>query len=93
MAGNSGDNVIFVGKKPPMAYVLAVITQFNDGKKEIILRARGKSISRAVDVAEIIRNKFFTDVKVKDIKIGTEEMTNQQGEKVNVSTIEIVLER
>ncbi len=93
MAENSGDNVIFVGKKPPMAYVLAIITQFNDGKKEVILRARGKSISRAVDVAEIVRNKFFTDVKVRDIKISTEEMTNQQGEKVNVSTIEIVLER
>jgi DNA-binding protein len=93
MAENTGDNVIFVGKKVPMAYVLAVITQFNDGKKEVVLRARGKAISRAVDVAEIVRNKFFTDVKVKDVKIGTEEMTNQQGEKVNVSTIEIVLAR
>ena len=93
MAENTGDNVIFVGKKTPMAYVLACITQFNDGKKEVVLRARGKSINRAVDVAEILRNKFFTDVKVKDVKIGTEEMTNQQGEKVNVSTIEIVLER
>ena len=93
MAENTGDNVIFVGKKTPMAYVLACITQFNDGKKEVVLRARGKSISRAVDVAEIVRNKFFTDVKVKDVKIGTEEMANQQGEKVNVSTIEIVLAR
>jgi len=93
VTGSTGDNVIFVGKKTPMAYVLACITQFNDGKKEVVLRARGKSISRAVDVAEILRNKFFTDVKVKEVKIGTEELTNQQGEKVNVSTIEIVLER
>ncbi len=93
MAEASGDNVIFVGKKPPMAYVLAVITQFTDGKKEVVLRARGRSISRAVDVAEIVKNKFFTDAEVKDVKIGTEEMTNQQGEKVNVSTIEIVLGR
>jgi DNA-binding protein len=88
-----GDNVIFVGRKPPMAYVLAVITQFNNGRKEVVLRARGRSISKAVDVAEIIRNKFFKDTEIKDVRIGTEELTNQQGEKVNVSTIEIVLAR
>ena len=64
------DNVIFVGRKPSMAYVLGVITQFNDGKPEVLVKARGKAISRAVDVAEIVRRKFLTDVRIKNIDIG-----------------------
>ncbi|NOZ81937.1 MAG: DNA-binding protein Alba [Candidatus Micrarchaeota archaeon] len=85
------ENVVLVGKKPAMSYVLACVTQFNDGKKEVVLRARGRAISHAVDVAEIVRNKFLSDVKVKDIKISTEEIEGENGEKVNVSAIEIVL--
>ena len=84
-------NVIFVGKKPAMSYVLACVTQFNDGKEEVILRARGRAISHAVDVAEIVKNKFLTNTEVKDVKIGTEEVQSEQGEKLNVSSIEIVL--
>jgi len=87
------DNVIFVGKKPAMSYVLAVITQFTGGAKEVHLKARGKSISRAVDVAEIVKNKFLGDVKVKNIDIGTEERTVEGGNKINVSTMNIVLEK
>ncbi len=52
------DNVVFVGKKGTMAYVLAVVTQMNQGATEVIIKARGKAISRAVDVAEIVRHKF-----------------------------------
>ncbi|MHA1686745.1 MAG: DNA-binding protein Alba [Candidatus Heimdallarchaeaceae archaeon] len=85
------NNVVFVGKKPAMSYVLACITQFNDGKSEVILRARGRAISHAVDVAEIVKNKFLPDTEVKDVKIGTEEVTTESGEKLNVSSIEIVL--
>jgi DNA-binding protein len=84
-------NVVFVGKKPAMSYVLACVTQFNDGKPDIILRARGRAISHAVDVAEIVRNKFVTDTEVKDVKIDTEQVETEQGEKLNVSSIEIVL--
>jgi DNA-binding protein len=84
-------NVVFVGKKPAMSYVLACVTQFNEGRPEIILRARGRAISHAVDVAEIVRNKFVTDTHIKDVKIGTEEVETEQGEKLNVSSIEIVL--
>jgi DNA-binding protein len=84
-------NVVFVGKKPAMSYVLACVTQFNEGKPDIILRARGRAISHAVDVAEIVKNKFVTDTKVKEVKIGTEEVETEQGEKLNVSSIEIVL--
>ena len=85
------ENVVYVGKKPSMSYVLAVITQFTDGKKEVHIKARGRAISRAVDVAEIVKNRFMGDVKVKSIEIGTEERELQDGSKVNVSTIDIVL--
>jgi DNA-binding protein len=86
------ENVIYVGKKPPMSYVLAVITQFNDnGSNGVILKARGRAISTAVDTAEIVRNRFMKDVKVKEIKIGTESVTNIEGRDSNVSSIEIDL--
>jgi len=89
--GRAESNVVFVGKKPAMSYVLACVTQFNDGRDEVILRARGRAISHAVDVAEIVRNKFLTNTEVSGVKIGTEEVQSEQGEKLNVSSIEIIL--
>jgi len=87
------ENVIYVGNKPPMSYVLAVVTQFNtSGSDEVIIKARGRAISRAVDTAEIVRNRFVTDASIKDIKIGTESITNEEeGRTSNVSSIEITL--
>ena len=86
------ENVIYVGNKPPMSYVLAVITQFNtSGSDEVIIKARGRAISRAVDTAEIVRNRFVTDAIIKDIKINTESLTNEEGRTSNVSSIEICL--
>ncbi|MCK4332127.1 MAG: DNA-binding protein Alba [Thermoplasmatales archaeon] len=75
-----------------MSYVLAVVTQFNSGSDEVIIKARGRSISTAVDTAEIVRNRFVTDTKVKEIKISTESITNEEeGRTSNVSSIEIYL--
>ena len=85
------ENVVYIGQKPPMSYVLAVVTQFNSGSDEVILKARGRAISTAVDAAEITRNRFFTDAELKDIKIGTESVTNEEGRTSNVSSIEICL--
>ena len=85
------ENTIFVGNKPPMSYVLAVVTQFNVGSDEVVIKARGRAISRAVDTAEITRNRFVTNAKIKDIKIGTESITNEEGRNSNVSSIEISL--
>ena len=85
------NNVVFVGKKPAMSYVLACVTQFNAGNDEVILKARGRAISHAVDVAEIVKNKFVKDIQVKNVSIGTEEVQTDQGEKLNVSSIEIVI--
>ena len=84
------ENVIYVGNKPPMSYVLAIVTQFSDST-EVVIKARGRAISRAVDAAEITRNRFVTDAKIKEIKIGTESMTNEEGRTSNVSSIEICL--
>ncbi len=91
MPENAESNVVFIGKKPAMSYVLACVTQFNDGRPEVILRARGRAISHAVDVAEIVRNKFVKDTEVKNVAISTEEVSSNEGEKLNVSSIEIVL--
>jgi DNA-binding protein len=86
------ENVIYVGSKPPMSYVLAVVTQFNTGgSDEVVIKARGKAISTAVDTAEIVRNRFIKEAKLKDIKIGTESVTNEEGRTSNVSSIEIIL--
>ena len=74
-----------------MSYVLAVVTQFNSGSDEVVIKARGRAISRAVDTAEIARNKFVQNAKVKEIKIGTESITNEEGRNSNVSSIEISL--
>jgi DNA-binding protein len=87
----SEENVIYVGNKPPMSYVLAVVTQFNSGSTEVVIKARGRAISRAVDAAEITRNRFVTDAKIKEIRIGTEAITNEEGRTSNVSSIEIAL--
>jgi len=84
------DNVVFIGNKPVMNYVLAVVTQFNSGAAEVIVKARGKAISRAVDAVEVSRNRFLHEIKIKDIKIGTEKIATDRGDS-NVSTIEIVM--
>lgn len=84
------DNVVFVGKKPTMSYVLAVITQFSEGAKEVHIKARGRSISRAVDVVEVVRNRFINDMK-HGIEIGTEKITGENNIELNVSTIDIKL--
>ena len=84
------DNVVYIGNKPVMNYVLAVVTQFNNGASEVAVKARGKAISRAVDAVEVAKNRFLEGAKVKDIKIGTEKIATDRGES-NVSIIEIVM--
>ncbi len=93
MAEEAEDNVIFVGNKPPMSYVLACVTQFNDGMDEVHIKARGKAISRAVDVAEITRNRFEEDAVIESIETGTEEIETDEGEEINVSSIDITMSK
>jgi DNA-binding protein len=84
------DNTVFVGNKPVMNYVLAVVTQFNNGAREVVIKARGKAISRAVDTAEIALNRFLQDVEKKSIHTSTETVDTESG-KTHVSSIEITL--
>ena len=86
------ENVIYVGSKPTMNYVLAVITQFHSGAKQVIVKARGRAISKAVDVVEIVRNKFMNDVKPVKIEVMTEEIETEKGTR-NISTMTITLEK
>ena len=88
------DNNIYIGGKPFMNYITAVVMQFTTkGAEEVVIKARGKFISKAVDVAEVCRKRFLKDrnIDIKDIKVDSEEFENQEGRKVNVSTIDIVL--
>lgn len=92
----SEENTVFIGGKPFMNYVTGVVMQFTTkGAKEVAVKARGKYIARAVDVAEVCRKRFLKDqnIDVKSIKIDSEEFENKEGRKVNVSTIEISLTR
>jgi DNA-binding protein len=92
MSQPHSENVILIGQKPVMNYVTAVLTQFDRGSKEVVLKARGNSISRAVDTTEILRRSFMTDVIVKEIKIGTETLTVDNRTR-NVSSIEIIISK
>jgi len=84
-------NVVFIGKKPVMNYVIACLTFFNSGEKQVCVKARGRAISRAVDTIELLRRSFVKDLRLKEIKLGTEEMTREEGRRSNVSIIEITV--
>ncbi|MFH2110387.1 MAG: DNA-binding protein Alba [Candidatus Bathyarchaeota archaeon] len=84
-------NVVYIGMKPVMAYCLAAMTALRDESSEVTLMARGRAISKAVDVAEVVRNQFVSDLVVKDISIGTEQLESEDGSPRNVSNIAITL--
>jgi len=84
------DNTVFIGAKDTMSYVQAVATQFKSGSPDVIIKARGKAISKAVDVAEIVRHRFVRGAVVKDVSIGT-EVLDVEGRPINVSSIIILL--
>lgn len=86
------NNIIYVGNKPVMNYILAVVESFNSGAKEVIIKARGNAIPRAVDTVEIMKNRFMTGIKVDNINIGTERIKSENRES-NVSFIEIVVSK
>ena len=87
-------NVVYIGRKPPMSYVMAIITSFTGSNtKELTLKARGRAITTAVDAAEIARRRFLKDLNVGRITIGTEELQQEEGGTRNVSTMEITLMR
>ncbi|MEM0015606.1 MAG: DNA-binding protein Alba [Saccharolobus sp.] len=87
-------NVVLIGKKPVMNYVLAALTLLNQGVSEIIIKARGRAISKAVDTVEIVRNRFLPDkIEIKEIRVGSQVVTSQDGKQSRVSTIEIAIRK
>ena len=85
-------NTVFIGRKPVLNYVLACMTLFKSGQEQVLVKARGQSISRAVDAVEVLRNRFMPNVNVTEISIGTEVLQSEERDQPsNVSTIEIVL--
>jgi DNA-binding protein len=87
------NDVVFVGQKPVMSYVLAVLTHVNSGHDFVFLKARGAMISKAVDISQIIKRKFSKDLKIGSVEIGTEELTTEDKRKRNVSYISIEMKR
>lgn len=91
----NNENTVFVGNKPFMNYATGVAMQFNKGATDVIVKARGKFISKCVDVAEVARRKFLSDknITVENVSIGSEEFENKEGKIVNVSVIGITLHK
>ena len=91
---DKNENVVFIGMKPFMNYVTSVVMQFTTkNRSEVVIKARGKLINRAVDVVEVIRKRFLKDkeIRIKNITIDSEELKNKEGRMINVSTIEVTL--
>jgi DNA-binding protein len=87
-------NTVFIGRKPTMNYVLALITIFGRGDtKQVTLKARGQAITTAVDTAEITRRRFMENLMIEKVSLGTEDLATQEGGTRSVSTIEITLSK
>lgn len=93
--GSAADGLtVFIGQKPTMTYVFQVVTQLNSGAGPVVVKARGNAISKAVDVAEVVRRRFLEgQVDVGPISIDTERLVNREGRDANVSSISIPLTR
>ena len=88
------DNVVLIGKKPVMNYVTACITLFNSSEKQVIVKARGRAICKAVDTVELLRRAFIKDLEIKSIEINTQVLDIAESEKKsNISTIEITVSK
>lgn len=84
------NNTVFIGGKPTLNYVTALVTQFTTkNAKEVIVRARGKFISSAVDVVEITKRRFMNNMVIKETELGSEDHKNKEGKPIKVSTIKI----
>jgi DNA-binding protein len=89
----SDENIVYIGSKPVMTYCMAVLSSLKDEESRVTLKARGRAISTAVDVAEVTRNRYLENLTVENIEIGTEELESPEGRMRNVSTIAIILKK
>ena len=84
------ENAVFVGRRPTMNYVMAVMMILNKGE-DCTVKARGRAISHAVDICEILKNRFLKGAEYKEIIISTEQLKSEDGRENNVSSMEIVI--
>lgn len=90
----NAEDVVHIGRKPVISYVVAAVTQFNRrNSNKMVLKARGKAIPKAFDVSEIVMNKFIQDLKIDDIQVGVEEVKRGDGTTSTVPTIEIYMSK
>ena len=76
-----------------MSYVLTLVGRFNSGASSMDLKARGRTISKAVDVTQILKNRFMPDLRITDVKLATEEVENEDGSKSRVSSMTVTLSK
>jgi DNA-binding protein len=84
-------DLVIMGIKPVMNYVVACMTLFNDGNETVRVRARGKHINKAVDTVQLLKRVFLRDLKVRKTMIGTDLLIRDDGNEAKVSTIEIII--
>ena len=85
------DNIIFVGNKAPMNYVIAVLTEFKKNN-EVIIKARGRSISKAVEAGLLVKKKFMKEAEIIEIKVDLENIIDDKTQKpMDIPAIEIYL--
>ncbi|NWF87372.1 DNA-binding protein Alba [Candidatus Bathyarchaeota archaeon] len=87
----NNENIVLIGKKPVMNYVVACLTFFNSGAQKVTVKARGRAISRAVDTVELLRRSFAKDLQIHSINLSTEEVARSESQKSKVSAIEITV--
>ena len=93
MQDNRLENVVLIGKKPTMNYVVACLTLFNSGKSFVVVRARGMAISRAIDTVQLLGKAFVKNLEIREINIGTEEFVKEDDTESSSSTIEITINK
>lgn len=89
----ASENTVLISRKPVMNYAIACLTFFNTGSKRVVVKARGRAISRAVDTVELLKRVFIKDLELQEISIGTQQITREEGQTRNVSTIEITVDK
>ncbi|MEM2106236.1 MAG: DNA-binding protein Alba [Candidatus Bathyarchaeia archaeon] len=89
----SGGNLVRVGRKPLINYVVACVTLFNSGLDEVTVRARGRTIPKAVDTVGMLKRAFLKELIVKSVDIGSEDIRQHNGKEKSISTIEITLSK
>ena len=84
-------NLVIMGNKPIMNYVVACLTLFNEGAETVKVRARGKHINKAADTVGLLRRVFLPNLRVVEAETGTDVLTRTDGNQAHVSILEIVI--